>query len=63
MEAYREVTGDFENSEMAIGGATYARFLPCAVSFAHYFLGNQNWHMKTMSVLVLTVWKKLQKYT
>ena len=37
MEAYREVTGDFENSEMAIGGATYARFLPCAVSFGPLF--------------------------
>ncbi len=37
MEAYREVTGDFENDAMAIGGATYARFLPCSVSFGPLF--------------------------
>lgn len=37
MEAYQEVTEDFESDAMAIGGATYARFLPCAVSFGPLF--------------------------
>lgn len=37
MEAYREVTGDMENDMFAIGGATYARSIPNAISFGPLF--------------------------
>lgn len=37
MAAYQEVTGDREHEPFAIGGATYARLLPNAVSFGPLF--------------------------
>ncbi len=37
MEAYREVTGDTENDMFSIGGATYARSIPNAISFGPLF--------------------------
>lgn len=37
MEAYREITGDMENDMFSIGGATYARSIPNAISFGPLF--------------------------
>lgn len=37
MEAYREITGDTEHEAFSIGGATYARSIPNAVSFGPLF--------------------------
>ncbi len=37
LESYREVTGDTKNTAFAIGGATYARAIPNAVSFGPLF--------------------------
>ena len=37
MDSYREVTGDMEHEPFSIGGATYARYLPTAVSFGPLF--------------------------
>ncbi len=37
MEAYMEVTGDMENDMFSIGGATYARSIPNAISFGPLF--------------------------
>lgn len=39
MEAYREITGDTENDMFSIGGATYARSIPNAISFGPLFPG------------------------
>jgi len=39
MEIYQDVTGDMESKPIAIGGATYARYLPNAVSFGPLFPG------------------------
>lgn len=63
MEAYREVTGDFENSEMAIGGATYARFLPCAVSFGPLFPWEPELAHEDNECISIDSLEKLQKYT
>lgn len=41
MEAYQEVTGDFQHDAFAIGGATYARYLPHTVSFGPLFPGEK----------------------
>lgn len=37
MESYREITGDTEHNPFSIGGATYARSIPNAVSFGPLF--------------------------
>lgn len=37
MEAYREVTGDMASQPVSMGGATYARAIPNAVSFGALF--------------------------
>ena len=37
LEAYQQVTGDRDSQPLAIGGATYARALPCAVAFGPLF--------------------------
>lgn len=37
MESYREITGDMEHDAFSIGGATYARSIPNAVSFGPLF--------------------------
>lgn len=37
MQAYREVTGDMDHDAFSIGGATYARSIPNAVSFGPLF--------------------------
>ena len=37
MEAYQEITGDTEHEAFSIGGATYARSIPNAVSFGPLF--------------------------
>ena len=37
MEAYQEVTGDMDHDAFSIGGATYARSIPNAVSFGPLF--------------------------
>lgn len=37
MESYREVTGDWDHDAFSIGGATYARSIPNAVSFGPLF--------------------------
>ena len=39
MESYQEVTGDREHDAFSIGGATYARSIPNAVSFGPLFPG------------------------
>ena len=40
LAAYREVTGDM-TAPLTIGGATYARALPCAVAFGPVFPGDE----------------------
>lgn len=37
LDAYQQVTGDRDSQPLAIGGATYARALPCAVAFGPLF--------------------------
>ena len=37
MQAYQEVTGDMDHDAFSIGGATYARSIPNAVSFGPLF--------------------------
>jgi succinyl-diaminopimelate desuccinylase len=41
MEVYREVTGD-PTPPATMGGGTYARTLPCAVSYGHAFPGDNS---------------------
>lgn len=37
LEAYQELTGDYENGPISIGGATYSRTLPNAIAFGPLF--------------------------
>jgi len=37
MDAYQSVTGDYDSQPIAMGGATYARAIPNAISFGALF--------------------------
>ena len=47
LAAYKNVTGDKDARPIAIGGATYARVLPCGVAFGPIFPGEKSYiHMR-----------------
>ncbi len=47
LTAYKNVTGDKDARPIAIGGATYARVLPCGVAFGPIFPGEKSYiHMR-----------------
>ena len=42
MEAYQEVSGDYESKPMVIGGGTYAKFIKNCVAFGPTFVGRED---------------------
>ncbi|MFR4972281.1 MAG: hypothetical protein ACLUB2_02170 [Butyricicoccus pullicaecorum] len=55
-------TNGIDSQPLAIGGATYARALPCAIAFGPLFLGKRNSHTSPMSSYPSTARSMTQIY-
>lgn len=63
LEAYKKVTGDSEAEAISIGGATYARVLPCGVAFGPIFPGEESYiHMRDERISLASFKKMIKIY-